>query len=157
MKNKSIKVIIIQWILPFVVPLVVVCILLLQFFITSKNKEYQEVQNKLIESAKEYALHFMHELDVLTKAAQPLASVMENYTKEDIEVAKELMCSMLENSDADRVIMCNLAGEGMTHTGERVDLQSTDYFSAVMGSEQNYFYSTNGDRKSTRLNSSHAT
>jgi len=143
MRDKRVKSIITQWIIPFSILLVVVYVMLIQFSITSRSKEFEEVEEFLVDSAEDYASQFRYTLESLTTAAEPLADFMENYTYEEVEIAENIEKAIIDNTHAYQVVMCNVMGEGMLHSGERVDLSVTDYFQKVTEGNQQYIYSHN--------------
>ena len=133
MKDKRVKAIITQWVIPFFILLVTMGILLLHFSVTSRTKEYEEVKAQLIGATEDYAREFENTIESLMIAAEPVGSLMENYSFDDVDIAQNVARALVENTDAYMAVMCNIAGEGMTHTGERVDLRGENYFIHASG------------------------
>lgn len=141
MKDKRVKAIITQLVIPFAILVILVCVMLVHYSVTSRAEETKEVEDFLYETVEHYALRFNHEMNKLTVAAESLADFMGNYTSEDVEIAQNLANAIVESTDCYLAVMCNIVGEGMTHTGERVNIYDTDYFIDASGTRQQYVYS----------------
>lgn len=142
MKDKRVRAIITQWVIPFTILMIMVCVMLVHFSVTSREQETEEVEAHLIDTVEQYALRFNHEMTEMTVAAESLADFMGNYSAEDVDIAKNLTNAIVENTDAYMAVMCSIIGEGITQDGERVNIYSTDYFIDASGSRQQYIYSS---------------
>lgn len=142
MKDKRVKAIITQWVIPFIILMIVVCVMLVHYSASTRTQENEEVEDFLLETVEHYALRFNHEMKQLTIAAQSLADFMENYTSDDVDIAKNLAMTIVDSTDAYMAVMCNIVGEGIANTGERVNIYPTDYFIDASGGRQQYIYSS---------------
>lgn len=141
MKDKHVKSVVVQWLIPLTVLIIVVCIMLVNFSITNGQKESQEVRDSLMATTAGYALQFNQKIEIMTAVSESIAAYMENYSDKEAEMAQNAVTAVEENTAAYLVVICNESGEGMTHTGERVDLGELDYFSQAAGASQTYLYS----------------
>lgn len=140
MKDKRVKAIITQWVIPLLILLIVMGSLLLHFSITSRTNELKEVEKYLIDIAEDYAGDFEHTIESLMIAAEPIGHFMENYTFEEVELAANVTRTLVDNTDAYMAVMCNLAGEGMTQDNKRVDLRGKNYFIHASGVRYKYIF-----------------
>lgn len=141
MKDKHVKSVVVQWLIPLIVLIIVVCIMLVNFSITNGKKESQEVKDSLLSTAEEYALQFHHKIAVMTAVTESLSAYMEGYGDQIVETAQNAAAVAVENTDAYLVVVCSKTGEGVTHTGEQVELGGLDYFAEAAAESQVYLYS----------------
>lgn len=138
MKDKHVKSIIIQWIVPFTAFMVVLCVMLINFSITSKKKEYEETEAFLVGTAEDYADEFAHTIKDLVDAAAPIADFAGTYSSQYPEMEQNVAAVLADNTEAYQVVCCNLLGEGVTQDGNAVKLKETDYFIEASGAWQKY-------------------
>lgn len=143
MKEKQVKSILIQWFVPFAVLIVVIFVMLINFSVSSRNKEFEEVENSLIATTESYALKFYTKLDALRLASAPLASFMQNYTLEDAQLAVDAAKAIRGQTDAYNVVFSDVTGMGLNHEGEQVSLKNTEYFEDIVGGSTKYTYVEN--------------
>lgn len=141
MKDSNIKAIILQWFVPFAMLLVVIFVMLINFSVSSRQKELNEVESTLLGVTQAYAHKFQNQIIMLQKASAPLATLMENYTFEDIDIATKVVAAVQESTEAYQSIICNLQGEGLNQSGERVELGDLDYFQQIVKQISPFVYS----------------
>lgn len=140
MKDKRVRAIITQWVIPYLILLVTMGALLLHFSVTSRNKEFEEVEEQLIDVAEDYAGEFESIVGAMMTAAEPVGSLMENYSFKEVDIAQNVAKALVDNTDAYMAVMCNIVGEGMTQTGQRVDLRGEEYFIHASGVRFKYIF-----------------
>lgn len=138
MKDKHVKAIITQWIIPFTVFVVVLCVMLINFGITSNKKEYEETESFLTGTAEDYADVFAHTIRDLMDAAAPIADFVGTYSSQYSEMGQNAAEALADNTEAYQVVCCNVLGEGITQDGNAVELKETDYFGDISGAWQKY-------------------
>ena len=122
MKDKRMKTIILQWVIPFIILLLVVGILLLQFFVTSQKKELSEVHEKLMDITEDYAYDFNVKLKNFSVASATLGSVAEKADFKSLETAWNVTNALVENTEAYMAVVCDGLGKGYNQEGETVSL-----------------------------------
>lgn len=133
MKGKYVKAVIIQWMILFTILFVVLGIMLINFSISSKKKEYEETEALLVGTAEDYASVFAHTLKDMMDAAAPIADFVGSYSSQYAEVEKNVTAVLADNTEAYQVVWCNLLGEGITQDGNTVKLRETGYFLDASG------------------------
>lgn len=140
MKDKRVRAIIVQWVIPFLILFLVMSILWLHFSVNNRTKEFKEVEQQLIGVAEDYAGEFENTIGSLMTASMPLGHLMEKYTFEEVDIATNVTQVLVDNTDAYMAVMCNIVGEGLTQTGRRVDLRNEEYFINASGVRFKYIY-----------------
>lgn len=140
MEKNHIKRILVQWILPFLILIVTVFIMMLNFSVTSRDKEMEEVENILIATTEKYATRVKSEMDDLLNSSTTMALFMENYTKWEVEKAKNLTRALQESMDSYASFICNAEGEGIAHTGERYSIADSSYFDAITQNDEEFIF-----------------
>ena len=133
MDEKRVKEIIIRWIIPFLVFVVVVCAMLVNFFLNSREKEAEEVETFLVGAAEDYAAEVENVLNSMLDAAVPLADFVGRYSAQQSALLHNATKSLADNTDAYMVVGCNLLGEGITQDGQNVNIRGNDYFLEAAG------------------------
>lgn len=140
MKDRRVKTIILQWIIPFIILLLVVGVLLLRFFVTSQKEELSEVHGTLIKKTEDYAYDFNVKLKNFSVASSTLGSVVEKADFKSLEIAWNVTNALVENTEAYMAVVCDWTGKGYNQAGETVSLKGMDYFEKAFTSGLQYIY-----------------
>lgn len=143
MKEKQLKRMIAQWIIPFLLLLILVIALVVKFSVQSKQAGKRGVEESLGMTAQNYAVQFKCELGKMTYGGLPIASYLLHYNKEGARDAAGVINELLENTNAYQVIICNAKGAGLQpgSSNQKIDISNTDYFEKMLQiQEPAYFY-----------------
>lgn len=140
MKDRRIKTIILQWVIPFIILLLVVGVLLLQFFVTSQKEELSEVHTVLTDITEDYAYNFNVKLRNFSIASDTLGSIVEKADFKSLEIAWNVTNALVENTEAYMAVVCDKSGKGYNQNGESVNLTNQDYFVQLVDSKSQYVY-----------------
>lgn len=141
MKETRTRAVVTQWGIPFGLLFLAVCIILIRFASTSSEKAESTVEKNMLDTVSHYASAFSKNLDAYMVASKPLATLMENYSYQDIELAENISRAVMKNSSAYMVIFCNESGEGILQDGTRILLTDTDYYGNCSNTEASYTWS----------------
>ena len=129
-----------QFIIPILVLVILMSIIMINFWVSSSKQETEEVIDLIGYSATYTVKDIKYHLDVMTSCATSVAAIMENYTSDDLEIAEVVVKEICNSSAAYLAVLANLEGEGVDNNGNWVNLSTTDYFSLAKGEEQKYCY-----------------
>lgn len=129
-----------QFVVLFVLLFISVVIIMVNFWIRGSKEEREEVTELIQYSATHTVKDIKHHLELMTRCASSVASVMENYTSEDVEIAEVVAKEICDSSAAYLAVLSNMDGEGLDNNGNWVNLSRTDYFEEAKGEEQKYCY-----------------
>ena len=141
MKETRTRAVVAQWGIPFGLLFFAVCIILIRFASTSSEKAESTVEKNMLDTVSHYASAFSKNLGAYMVASKPLATLMENYSYQDIELAENISEAVMKNSTAYMVVFCNEKGEGILQDGTRVFLEDTDYYADCSDTEASYTWS----------------
>lgn len=144
MENQS-KSVIISWIVPLAAFMAVILVMLFNFSTKSSAEAADTVSRNLIKSTQSYGETFIHELETLSKVARPIRALLEKETawnKDDIVDAVDILD---ECTDANQVIFCDGAGQGVNHMREEVSVANEEYFQYIQKSDSSSYVYTDGE------------
>lgn len=129
-----------QWLIPTAVMMVVVMAMLINFSGKGSAEAADTVSRTLIASTESFGNQFLHQLEVVRKAAAPVGMLLEKEGVKDPERAAELLGALAECSDAYKAVYCDVNGQGWDQNGREVSVVDTAYFEALQQSESTYIY-----------------
>ena len=131
---------VLQWLLPTGIMLVVVVIMLLRFWTKSGTESENTVFRTLISSAETYASGFLHELEKVGKAGEPISVLLGDEGAADSARVAELLTLTADCADVEKVLYSDIYGAGIDQTGASLEIGQESWFEAVRGSEASYIY-----------------
>ena len=140
MKDRRVKAKILQWVIPFIILLLVVGVLLLQFFVTSQKEELSEVNENLMNITESYAYDFNVKLKNFSVASSTVGSLAEKSDFKSLETAWNVTNALVENTEAYMAIVCDKSGKGYNQAGETVNLRGKEYFEPASAPNVQYVY-----------------
>lgn len=140
MKKKQVGKIIRQWILPIGVLFLIIMILLIRFFVVSREKELEEVEDTTINMVQEYAASVEMSLSCIQRSIDTVANyvlltnIMEN------EDAVNLLKVLHGNTGVYNAVICNPDGLGVDSLGHSVNISVAQYYPRAFRTEKNVIY-----------------
>ncbi len=139
MKTKRLNDNVKPWFLSIVILLLVIIVLFLHFFVTSRQKEQTEVQDKIITVVQGYAADVAQRLNGIQKSVEAITSYMEKIPESQIDNSA-VIASVCENLGVYDAVICGIDGKGINGNGMPVDLNGTDYFDKIFVEDNKVFY-----------------
>lgn len=131
---------VLQWIVPFVVPVVIVLIILFNFSVKSKADARQAVTDDMLVSTQRYAEILANELDTMSRVVGSVCSVLEqDRTLSDTQAA-DLIKVVADSTVADRVEFCDNNGEGIDQSGSKISIGQEQYFQDILAADSALMY-----------------
>ncbi len=146
-QNKSV---IASWVVPGLILMAAVVIMLINFSAKSSSDASEAVSRNLIRSIQGYKEDFLYQLDTLGAIAGPIGAVMEREGTWDEKFAADMTEILGECMDADRVVFCDVSGQGVDAQRRQVDVGEEEYFPRIKAFEKSsYIYteSNNSDNE----------
>lgn len=139
MEKKS-KSSVLQWIVPFVVPMLIVVIILFNFSVKSNTAARQAVADDLCRSARRYAEELSDELETVGRVIESVCSMLEaDQTLEEAQIV-ELVGIVADCTEASRVELCDMDGNGVDQSGNAVAIGDEGYFQDIQSSDSQLLY-----------------
>ena len=139
MENQS-KSAVLQWIIPFAVPMVVVLVILFNFAVKSKESAQQIVTDDMLTATKRYAEILAGELDTMSRAVRSVCSILEqDGTLSDAQAAA-LMRIAADSTEADNVEFCDSSGKGIDQSGNEISIEEEQYFQNILETGESLLY-----------------
>ena len=131
---------VLQWIIPFAVPMVVVLIILCHFAIRSKASAQQAVTEGMLTATRRYAEILAGELETMGRVVRSVCGVVEqDQTLSDIQIAA-LMKIAADSTEAIRVEFCDNDGIGIDESGNAISVGEEEYFRQIRDSDESLLY-----------------
>jgi len=124
-KNKILT----QWIFPTLVMVVVIFVMIINFNIRSGVMAVTTVSRELTVIAERYAAVLETDLAVLSSTTKTVADALSKF--DGVKNEENMLKSLYTHTPAYMVVLTDGAGNGFTHTGERVNLSASTYFSNI--------------------------
>lgn len=143
MKDKRLRHIVIYRLIPFLLLIITIIGLLVQFSIKSKENGKKNVEQNLIATTKIYAEQVGSELEKITASGYPVANFLSLYGEKDPEIIRQLAYSLQNNTKAYKVVLCDINGISVTHdlSNVKIDLTKLDYYKEIQNlDKQKYIY-----------------
>lgn len=140
MKKKQVGKIIGQWILPIGILFLIIMILLIRFFVSSREKELDEVEDTTVNMVQEYAASVEISLSGIQRSIDTVANyvlltnIMENTD------AIDLLKVLHGNTGVYNAIICNPDGLGVDCNGNAVNISVAQYYPRAFRTEKNVIY-----------------
>lgn len=139
MKSKHVFKIIKQWILPIGILFLIIMVLLIRFFVLSKEKEQKEVEDTVVAKVQDYA----SSVEVSLSSIQRSIDTAGNYilrTSMANENAIEMLQVLCGNTGVYNAVICGIDGLGYDQTGASVNISVASYFPRAFRDEKAVFY-----------------
>lgn len=136
--NDSVK----PWFVSIIILLLVIIALFLHFFVTSRQKEQTEVQDKIITVVQGYAADVAQRLNGIQKSVEAISSYMEKVPEGQVDNSA-VIASICENLGVYDAVICDVDGKGINGSGMSVDLSGMDYFGKAFTEENKVFFVEN--------------
>lgn len=133
--DKQTKSVLVQWIGPFALMLIVLVVMLFNFFTKSKINASDTITKNMVTAAEASARQFKERLVLLETVGRPIASLYEEEGMLDTAHGAYLAEVAKQYSGAYAVYICNEDGEGIDNTGGNISVSGTDYFESLRSSE----------------------
>ncbi|MEG1847549.1 MAG: hypothetical protein RR238_03680, partial [Lachnospiraceae bacterium] len=130
-----------QWIFPFLILIIVIIALLINFTFTGRKASREQVEKTLENKTTAYADKLYYELELMTKSGLPISTVLGQCTGEDSDEIINLMKALQVNTDAYQVVLTDMQGKAITQDGIAVDVSKESYFK-TQPLEQIYEYTS---------------
>lgn len=136
-KNKSS---ILQWIVPFAVPMIVVLAILFSFSVKSNRDAKRSISDDLLRSAGRYAGELSNELDTVGRMVRSVCAMLEqDQTLGEAQVG-ELLRLMADCTEASGAAFCDSEGSGIDQSGSAVSIGGEPYFQDIMAADSSLLY-----------------
>lgn len=136
-KNRSS---VLQWLLPTGIMLVAVVIMLFRFSSKNGTESENSVFKTLISSTESYASGFLHELEKVGKAGEPISVLLGDEGTADSARVAELLEVTANCADVEKVLYSDINGIGIDQMGASVEIGQESWFEEVRGAESSYIY-----------------
>lgn len=131
---------VLQWIVPFAIPMVVVLLILFNFSMKSKVNAQKRISEDMLASAQRYAEIVANELDTMSSVVRSVCAVLEqDQTLSDTQTA-ELVKITAKSTSAARAEFCDGTGEGIDQAGNRISIGQEQYFQKIAASDGSLFF-----------------
>ena len=139
MENQN-KPAVLQWIVPFAVPMVVVLIILFNFSMKSKVMAQKVIMDDMLAATQRYAEILANELDTMGSVVKSICGVLErDQTLSDAQIA-ELVKITADSTSAIRAELCDSSGEGIDQDGSPISIGQEQYFQNILASDGSPLY-----------------
>lgn len=139
MKNPN-KHSVLQWIVPFAVPMVVVLIILFNFALRSKVGAQRAVEENMLTSTRRYAEILANELETMGRVIRSICGVLEqDETLSEAQIA-DLVKVAADSTEAVRVEFCDHDGIGIDQSGNAISIGEEEYFQRIQASDEALLY-----------------
>ena len=139
MEKKS-KSSVLQWVVPFAVPMIIVVVILLNFSAKSNAAAKQSVADDLCRSARRYAEELSSELEIVERVIRSVCTALEtDQTLGDAQIV-ELVRIAADCTEASRVELCDREGNGVDQLGNTISIGDEKYFQDIRESDKQLLY-----------------
>lgn len=138
------RTVIVSWIVPSAILMFVVAVMLFNFSTKSSKDAAASVSRNLIKSVQGYGENFIHELELVSKVAVPMRTLLERGYEWEGMQAEDVPEILAECSDAYEVILCDASGEGINEAGEEVSIGGEEYFQLIHKSDSTAYVYVEG-------------
>lgn len=139
MEKKS-KSSVLQWVVPFAVPMIIVVIILFNFSAKSNAAAKQSVADDLCRSARRYAEELSSELEMIGRVIRSVCTALEtDQTLGDVQIV-ELVKIAADCTEASRVELCDRDGNGVDQLGNKISIGNEEYFRDIQNSDDQFLY-----------------
>lgn len=143
--EKQNRPVVLQWILPFAVPMIVVLIILLIFSVRSSESAKASVSEDMLVMAQQYAESLGNKLGTIDRVAGTICDMLEqDQTLTGTQII-ELLKIVTDCTEADKVELCDSEGKGIDQSGEEISIGNQNYFQEVLLSEETLLYAEGND------------
>lgn len=149
MEKKS-KSSVLQWVVPFAVPMIVVVIILFNFSAKSNAAARQSVADDLRRSARRYAEGLSSELELTDRVVKSVCAILEADQALDDAQIVELARIVADCTEAFRAEVCDRDGNGVDLLGNTISIGETKYFQEIQASDSRLLYIEGDDVKGER-------
>ncbi len=146
-KNKSS---VLQWIVLFAVPMIVVLIILFNFSVRTNEDAKEAVSEDMLHSAGRYAKELANELETVSRAVGSVCAVLEQDQTFDDKQVVELIRIVADCAEASGVVFCDSEGNGIDEAGNKVSIGTEPYFEELRFSESSFLYIKRDDDEAQR-------
>ena len=137
MEKKS-KSSVLQWVVPFAVPMIIVVIILFNFSAKSNAAAKQSVADDLCRSARRYAEELSSELEMIGRVIRSVCTALEtDQTLGDVQIV-ELVKIAADCTEASRVELCDRDGNGVDQLGNKISIGNEEYFRDIQNSDDQF-------------------
>lgn len=140
MKKKDIGKIIRKWILPIGVLFLIIMVLLVRFFVVSRGKELEEVEDTTISMVQEYASSVEISLNGIQRSIDTVANYVLLTNISENKDAVDLLKVLCGNSGVYNAVICNPDGLGVDCNGNSVNVSLAQYYPRAFRTEKNVIY-----------------
>ena len=126
MDNKQFKRMVMRWLLPAGILLLIIIFLLVRYSVVNSQAEQSEVENRLIASAKAYAMQLTQYLEDVKQSAD-VAALHIGELVEDKERSADLLKELSNIMELYEAVVVSDDGSGFNSNGEAVDLAGSSY------------------------------
>lgn len=143
--EKQNRPVVLQWIVPFAVPMIVVLIILLIFSVRSSESAKASVSEDMLVMAQQYAESLGNKLGTIDRVAGAVCDMLEqDQTLTGTQII-ELLKIVADCTEADKVELCDSEGKGIDQSGEEISIGNQNYFQEVLLSEETLLYAEGND------------
>lgn len=140
MREKHVRVITIQWILPLVVLFVAVVVMLINFSVSSREKARDQVEKNLISTAENYGIQVNSIMSTIIGTQKIMADILVGGDERDNTYIQNVVDRIVDNSDNYLAVYCKTDGSAVISQQARGNLSDTSYFARLYGEQSNCFY-----------------
>lgn len=131
---------VLQWIVPFAIPMIVVLIILINFSVKSNASARMSVSEDILMSAQRYTKSLANELETIDRVAGAVCGILEQDQTLQSGQIIELLEIVVNCTEAYRVEFCDSDGRGVDHRGDEISIGNEKYFQDVLISEEALLY-----------------
>ena len=140
MKKKQTGKIIRQWVLPIGILFLIVMVLLIRFFVTSREKELEEVEDTTISMVQGYAASVEISLSGVQRSIDTVANYILLTDMMENADAVNLLRTLHGNTGVYNAVICNPDGLGVDSLGHSVNISVVQYYPRAFRQEKNVIY-----------------
>lgn len=133
--DKQTKSVLIQWIGPFVLMLMVLAVMLFNFFTKSRASANDTITKNMVTAAEASTREFRERLVLMETVGRPVAALLSEERTLDTAHVKYMMDVTMRYSGAQAVYLCDEDGEGIDNTGSDISIAGTGYFEEIRSSK----------------------
>lgn len=131
---------VLQWLMPTAVMMVVVIIMLVSFTHKANKEAESTVSKTLISNVETYGSGLLHELEKIDSVGLPVSALLAKEGTKDAARVAELLQIVSESAGVDEVLYCDLNGQAVGLSGQKIDLSEMTYFAGLSGATSPYIY-----------------
>lgn len=125
-----------QWGIPFVILLILVIAVLINFSVKGRSESTQRITEEKENEAMDYAERLYSELNQMTMVGIPAADVLGSLKGENQVISRDIQMALCNNTLAYQVIYADKNGIGKDQKGNPVNLSEEPYFQAAYQKQQ---------------------